>query len=167
MFLRGHQESIAREVGIGAVIYNDLRQGPQRSIRFDWDDMLSFDGNSAPYIQYTHVRCQSILRNVDELPPGGDYGLLVTPEEQAVVMRLAQFPQAVRRAGEEFLPMVVADWTYGLARDFVRFYHRWSVLSAATTDLGIARLGLTGAVAQGLQNGLALLGLRAPSRRSL
>ncbi len=158
------QETIAQYVSVGAIIYNDLRQGPKRSIRFDWDEMLSFEGNSAPYIQYTHARCESILRNATESSTKGHYGLLVNPEEQAIVKQLAKLPQVVRQAGRELLPTLVADWTYNLARDFGRFYEKWSVLEAPTAELREARLGLVTAVAHGLRNGLSLLGVKAPSR---
>src|SRR5690606_30684179 len=93
-------EEVSRAVGIGAVIYNDLYQGPSRNIRFDWDTMLSFEGNSAPYLQFNHARCRSILRKAKDLPERADYSLLVAPEEQAVIKRLARLPRTIRQAGE-------------------------------------------------------------------
>jgi arginyl-tRNA synthetase len=158
------KESASQAIGIGAIIYNDLYQDPGRGIRFDWDKMLSFDGNSAPYIQYTYARCRSILRKAGELPQEADYGVLSAPEEQAVIKQLGKFPQTVRRAGQELLPALVADWTYALAREFARFYHEHPVLEAPTPELRSARLGLVAAVATGLRNGLALLGIKAPER---
>ncbi len=162
------QETTAEIIGIGAIIYNDLYQGPERGIRFDWDKLLSFEGNTALYIQYTHARCRSILRKADLSPLGraGDFNaaLLTTPEEQAVLKQLARLPHALREAGEKFLPALIAEWTYNLAREFARFYHEHPVLDAATPELRQARLGLVQAVGQGLRNGLALLGIRAPER---
>ncbi|MEI7555937.1 arginine--tRNA ligase [Candidatus Chlorohelix sp.] len=158
------QEYASQIISVGAVIFNDLYQDPGRDIRFDWDKMLAFDGNSAPYIQYTHARCCSILRKAEELPQDANYTLLSSVEEQAVVKQLARFPQVVKRAGLEFLPAVIAEWTYGLAREFARFYHEISVLEAPTPELRAARLGLVAAVATNLRNGLALLGIKAPER---
>jgi arginyl-tRNA synthetase len=161
------KESVSQAVSIGAVIYNDLYQDPGRGIRFEWDKMLSFDGNSAPYIQYTHARCCSILRKAnlanDKLPPA-DFAVLTGAEEQAVIKQLAKFSQAVRRAGDDFLPAIIAEWTYTLAREFARFYHEHPVLEAPSEKLRLARLSLTAAVAQGLRNGLALLGIKAPAK---
>ena len=159
-------ETIAETLGIGAVIYADLFQGPDRNIAFDWDKILSNDGNTAAYIQYTHARCRSILRKAgnDAAASGETTALLVTPEEQSVLKQLAKMPQAVREAGEKFLPASVAEWTYTLAREFARFYHEHSVLEAPSAELRQARLALVAVVAQGLKNGLALLGIGAPER---
>lgn len=159
------QELVSQTIGIGAVIYNDLYQDPNRGIRFDWDKMLAFDGNSAPYIQYTYARCRSILRKAGTTPTAqADYNLLTAPEEQAVVKQLARYPQVVRRAGQEFMPALVAESTYNLAREFARFYHECPVLEAPTPELVQARLGLVEVVSQVLQNGLGLLGIKAPER---
>ena len=158
------QDALGQMIGVGAVIYNDLYQGTNRDIRFDWDMMLAFDGNSAPYIQYTHARCRSLLRKAGELGEAADAGLLIAPQEQDVIKQLARLPQAIRMAGERYLPAVVAEWTYELARVFTRFYHDLPVLDAGTMELRAARLRLVAAVAIGLSNGLALLGIHAPER---
>jgi arginyl-tRNA synthetase len=155
--------SVGETVGIGAVIYFDLHQGPDRNIAFDWDKMLAFDGNTGVYIQYTHARCRSILRKAGARVPGA-LGILTAPEEQAVIKQLARLPHALREAGEKFAPATIAEWTYTLAREYARFYHACPVLEAPTPALRAARLDLTAAVAQGLANGLALLGIRAPEK---
>lgn len=160
----GEQETVGDMIGVGAVIYADLYQGPERNIAFDWDKVLAEDGNTAVYIQYTHARCRSILRKAGAVSGAGHAALLTTPEEQTVLKQLARMPQAVREAGDKFLPALVADWTYNLAREFARFYHEHPVLDAATPQIRAARLELVVAVAQGLKNGLVLLGIRAPER---
>ena len=160
----GEQDELGQAVGLGAVIYNDLYQGPDRAIRFDWDVMLSFEGNSAPYVQYTHARCRSILRKAGMAGEDADAALLTEPLEQAVVKQLARLPQAIRTAGERYQPSSVAEWTYELARAFTRFYHDHPVLDAATPGLRAARLRLAAGVAQGLNTGLGLLGIQAPER---
>lgn len=161
----GEIETAGEMIGVGAVVYHDLYQGPERNIRFDWDKMLSFDGNTALYIQYTHARCCSILHGAGTVTPeASEAGLLVAPEEQTVLKQLARLPHAVREAGTKFLPALVADWTYQLAREFNRFYHEHSVLAAPTPELRAARLVLVTAVGQGLRNGLGLLNIGAPER---
>ena len=178
--------SVREMAGIGGVIYADLYQGPDRNIKFDWDKVMSWDGNTSLYIQYMHARCRSILRRASGfgLRVSGEVGvnssdsdfssearspkpearLLLEPEEQAVVKQLSRLPHAVREAGEKFLPATVAEWTYNLAREFARFYEKHKVLEAATPELREARLALVAAVAQGLKNGLALLGIKAPEK---
>lgn len=165
--------TVARAVGVGAVIYNDLFQDPKRNITLDWERMLSFEGNSAPYLQYTHARCCSILREASgramigdlwSAVPAFDAGLLREPQEQAVLKQLARLPHAIRRAGNFFAPYTIADWLYATAREFARFYRDLSVLKAPSPELRAARLALVAATAQSLHNGLALLGIEAPER---
>jgi arginyl-tRNA synthetase len=171
--------AIAEAVGVGAVIYNDLYQDPKRNISFDWDRMLSFTGNSAPYIQMMHARCSSILREAGVRPlptqPGGnlplwkglpapDVRLLEAEQEVAVARQLARLPLLVRRAGANFTPYTVAESLYETSRAFSRFYDDLSVLNASSEELRNARLRLVAAAAQALRNGLRLLGIRAPER---
>ena len=156
---------VAEILGVGAVIYADLYQGPGRDITFDWDRMLKAEGNTAMYIQYAHARCKSILRKATVAPSANTGELLVHPAEQGVLKQLARFPHAVREAGEKYLPAAVAEWTYGLARAFAEFYEQCPVLrEGIPEDLRAARLEMVSAVALGLKIGLGLLGIRAPDR---
>lgn len=154
---------IARQVGIGALVYNDLYQDRRRGITFDWDTMLSLEGNSAPYIQYTHTRCSSVLEKGGGVPQACDPAQLASPQEQALIRHLARFPSVVRRAAEECAPHVVAEWLFETARDFSRFWRDLSILQAPEGTRE-ARLCLVAAVAQGIRNGLRLLGIEAPAR---
>lgn len=164
---------IARQVGVGAVVYNDLYQDPKRNITLDWERMLSFEGNSAPYLQYIFARCCSVLRKASGQEhttdlfanlPHYDAALLTEPQEMVVLKQLARFPDAIRRAGQHMAPYVIADWLYTTAREYARFYHDIRVLQAPTAELRNARLALTAATAQGLRNGLRLLLIEAPER---
>jgi arginyl-tRNA synthetase len=164
---------VAAMVGVGAVIYNDLYQDPKRNISLDWERMLAFEGNSAPYLQYTHARCCSILREAvgrGVLPsadvwPAADATQLVEGHEIEVVKDLARMPEAVRRAGANYAPYTIAEWCYTLAKDFSRFYENCPVLKEGIAPpIRDARLALVASVAQGLRNGLALLSIQAPER---
>lgn len=166
------KDAVAEIVGVGSVVYNDLYQDPRRNITLDWERMLALEGNSAPYIQYMYARCRSILRKAGEAsgdqPPAAQLQplarLLAHPAEQALLKQLARLPGAVREAGARYAPFVVAEWCYDLARALSAFYRDCSVLKAETPELRAARLRLVAATAQALQNGLALLGIRAPER---
>jgi arginyl-tRNA synthetase len=158
------KEAIAEAVGIGAVIYNDLYQDPRRNITLDWDRMLALQGNSAPYIQYMHARCRSILRRATEVYADGDPTRLTHPAEVALVKQLARLPGAVRAAGSRYAPFVLAEWCYETARATAAFYRDCPVLAAPLTELRAARLRLVAATAQALRNGLGLLGIATPER---
>ncbi|MGH2348116.1 MAG: arginine--tRNA ligase, partial [bacterium] len=102
---------VARIVGVGAVKYADLSQTRVKNIAFDWDRMLALDGDSAPYLQYTYVRARGILRKAGAEPTGGAFDARAAdaPEAWTVCKTLARFPEAVREAGESYLPHVVAN----------------------------------------------------------
>lgn len=170
---------IAEAVGVGSVIYNDLYQDPKRNITLDWDRMLALEGNSAPYIQYMHARCRSILRkslgedqqittDIDQKLrqtfPDYDPTLLGHNAEIDVIKQIAKLPRATREAGARYAPFVVANWCYDTARALSTFYQECPVLKAETPELRTARLYLVAATAQALKNGLAMLGIRAPER---
>jgi arginyl-tRNA synthetase len=163
------REAIAEVVGIGAVIYNDLHQDPKRNITLDWDRMLALEGNSAPYIQYMYARCRSILRRAaaeHSHATASDEGLalLTHPSELDLVKQLARLPVVVRAAGQRYAAHVVADWCYETARAVAAVYRDCPVLQAEDARLRGARLRLVDAAAQGLRNGLALLGITAPEQ---
>jgi arginyl-tRNA synthetase len=160
------RDAIAEAVGVGAVIYNDLYQSPKRNMTLDWDRMLALDGNSAPYIQYMHARCRSLLRRAafpDDWP-AYDPALLTQPAEVELVKRIAKLPAAVRAAGAEYAPSEIATWCYETARALAGFYRDCRVMDAESAELRTARLCLVAATAQSLTNGLHLLGIRAPER---
>jgi arginyl-tRNA synthetase len=165
------KEAIAEAVGVGVVIYNDLHQDPKRNITLDWDRMLAMEGNSAPYVQYMHARCRSILRRAVEPRTDttrgrieGDSSVLVHPSEQALVKQLAKLPFATREAGARSAPSEVAAWCNETARTLSVFYRDCRVLDAETAALRLARLRLVEATAQSLKNGLGLLAVGAPDR---
>jgi arginyl-tRNA synthetase len=163
------RETIAEAVGVGAVIYNDLHQSPGRDITLDWDRMLALDGDSAPYIQYMHARCRSILRRaeadeVELIAADIAFEELRHPSEIELVKQIARLPPTLREAGERYSPQVIAAWCYATARAVAAFYRDCRVLEAETPALRLARLRLVAASALSLRNGLTVLGIAAPQR---
>lgn len=159
------RETIAEAVGIGALIYNDLHQDPRRTIALDWERMLALQGDSAPYIQYMHARCCSILRRAGGADfAAGDPALLTAPAETALLKALALLPGALREAGARYAPHILAGWCYETARATAAFYRDCPVLTAETPPLRAARLRLVAATARALANGLRPLGIAAPAR---
>jgi arginyl-tRNA synthetase len=166
----GSGADVARMVGIGAVKYADLSQTRTKNITFTWERMLSFDGDAAPYLQYTYARTRSILRRAGEGDGATansrsvDAALLAHPTEQALLRRIAALPEACAEAAATFYPHVVANELYRLAQAFQAFYREVPVLKAETDTLRDARLALVDAVGRVLRRGLGLLGIECPEQ---
>jgi arginyl-tRNA synthetase len=157
-------QRVAETIGLGAVIYFDLHQGPERNIAFDWEKILAFDGNTGVYLQYMYARCCNIVRKAGGVPENVDSSVLTTDDERALVVQLSRITGAVRDAGARYAPSAIANWTFELAKDFARFYDRCPVLGADDPAVRDARVKLCDAVAIGIKSGLSLLGISAPDR---
>lgn len=157
------REKIAETVGIGAVVFNDLFQSRVNNIVFDWDTMLSLDGDTAPYLQYSYARVQSILRKSDT---AGSFNpeLLQEEEEFALVRKLAWFPEIIHNAAEGFSPHTIAQYLVETARVFTAFYNKIPVLKAGDDQLVKARLELLKIYAIVIRKGLEILGIRVLDR---
>jgi arginyl-tRNA synthetase len=158
---------ISRIVGIGAIKYADLSQSRIKEVVFDWNRMLSLDGDSAPYLQYAYTRTRSILRKApNSVPPSfvphpSSFSL---PEELTLLKSIARFPDAVAAAAESYEPHRIAGRIYRLARDFSAFYDKAPVLKAETPKLRDARLYLVEMTGRVIATGLALLGIEVTDR---
>jgi len=159
------QEAVGRMIGIGAVKYADLSTDRIKDYVFDWDRMLSFDGNTAPYLQYAHARIRSIFRRagVEGEAHLGDF-VLRDPKERALALRLLGFDQAVNEALERFSPHRLCTYLFDLAQDFTAFYEACPVLRADDERLRQSRLALCDLTARVIHRGLGLLGIDAPDR---
>ncbi|HEY4666357.1 MAG TPA: arginine--tRNA ligase [Anaerolineales bacterium] len=162
--LRGEQrQEVARQIGLGALIYALISVDNIKDIVFDWDSALSFEGQAAPYIQNAHVRANSILRKAGKLPETAAFDFELAPLEAELIDRISRFPETVGRAATEYKPLHIANYAYELARTFHAFYHAIPVLQTESTELQAARLRLTAAARQALANSLHLLGIAAPA----
>lgn len=160
------RSTLARQVGIGAVKYADLSQSRTKNIAFDWDRMLSLEGDSAPYLQYTYVRALGILRKSEGEDSAGSFDAraAATAEEWRLIVHLSQFPQAVRDAAAAYAPHIIANYLFELAQAFHGFYHTVPVLSTEDTALRRSRLQLVTGIATVMRTGLGLLGIHAVER---
>jgi len=163
---------VARQVGIGAIVFANLAPQRDKDIDFDIDHAVSLDGDSGPYLQYSHARCASIARKagsqVGDLD-GVDLGKLGHDAEWAVARRLLEFPEIVVRASEACEPHVICHYLLQLAADFSRWYtvgNGDAALRVLCDDVATrrARLALTAAVQATLRDGLGLLGIVAPDQ---
>lgn len=159
---------VAAMVGVGAIKYADLSTDRTRDYVFDWDRMLSFDGNTAPYLQYAHARIQSIFRRA-ELDPGIGDGLfgrptLADPAERRLAIALLELAGAVDVASGTYSPHKLCTYLFDLAGAFTTFYETCPVLSAPAPGLRAERLSLCSFTARALATGLDLLGIAVPDR---
>ena len=154
---------LAEMMGTGALVYGILSQNRKMDMVFDWDKMLSFEGNSAPYLQYTYARAKSVLRKagVEDAKPG-DVATL-TPHERRVFTHLLQFGSVLEAARAEKLPHKLANYLYELAQRYNAFYNSDDILQAPEPQKGL-RLHLTSLTAAVLKAGASLLTLRVPER---
>ncbi len=151
---------IAETVGVGAIRYNIIRVQAEKQMTFKWEEAMNFEGNSAPFIQYSHARASSILRNTDA-PNDFDPGLLIHESEISLIKALARFPSLIIKCADDRTPHLVASYTYELASLFNQFYRDCPVLSAEA-DIMEARLNLVKCSKMVLQNALNTLGIVAP-----
>ena len=165
------QRDLSEAIGIGAIKYADLSHDPQTLIVFTWEKALALEGNSGPYLQYAYARVCSLLDKAEE--QCANAGMrecansaklrLDTPLEKELVLKLLQFPGTVSRAAELYRPNVLADYLFSLSQIYSSFYQQSPVLKSEP-EIRNSRLRLCFMVAQALQEGLTLLGMRTPRR---
>jgi arginyl-tRNA synthetase len=156
------KREVAEAVGIGAVIFTDLSTRRVKDVNFEWEKVLTFEGETGPYMQYTHARACSVLRKADQpVRADADCAPLTQDEEFDLVRLLADYPAVLRRAAEGYEPFFVTDYLLTLSERFNKYYHNYRILTdeAAVRE---ARLLLVKGVQLVIQSGLQLLGIRAP-----
>ena len=160
------KDEVAKEVGIGAVIFDDLYNGRIKDIVFSWDRMLNFDGETGPYVQYTHARACSVLKKAeycDEMKKDIDYSVLTDDASADVCKILANCSAKIKEAANRYEPSVIARYLVDLSQAFNKFYHDNIIL---TDDEAVrkARLMVVDCVRTVLKSGLAILGIKAPEQ---
>ena len=155
---------MAQAVGLGALKYPIVARENTKLVTFDWKAALDFNGQAAPYIQYAHVRCNSILKrsNVQMLERSDtDFAYGLQPAEIQLIDLISRFPSEVQRAAAEYKPLIIASNAYDIAKAFAGFYDACPVVQAEA-QIRAARLRLVAATKYTLANALALLGITAP-----
>ncbi len=150
------KDEIARKVGVGAVIFNQLSAGRIKDINFVWDEALNFDGNTGPYVQYTYVRACSVLEKIDI--PNVEPATVITDDEKEMIKVLSLFPIRVRQALEEYEPSVISRYMLDVCHAFNRFYHNCSIIKADDATKAV-RLNICKTVKSVLGNALWLIGM--------
>lgn len=157
------KDEVARQVGLGAIAFKELYTSRIKDYVFDWDDALSFEGETGPYLQYTNVRCHSLISRGGGLTAQVDYSLLHDDFSNELIRELAQYPETVQTAFERYEPALISRYLIGVAKLFNKFYQQVTILSNQTAEKE-ARLALVAAVSQTLENGMKLINMEAPKR---
>ena len=153
-------EEVSQKIGIGAILYTFLKNSREKDIVFSWDSMLDFEGESAPYVQYSYARGKSILRRSDLDISDADFSLVTTDEEYALVSQLNGFLDAVKDAAEKNEPFYVNRYVTNLARQFNKFYNNCPILKDDVDEnTKKARLALVKASCHVIKSALYLLGI--------
>lgn len=160
------KNNIAEVVGVGAIKYADLSQNRQSPIIFEWDKVLSFEGNTAPYLQYSYARIQSIKKKAEEMGKviTSDTKIVIKDKiERNLVTFLTLFPTMVLKAGETYKPNLLTDYLFDLAKKFNTFYNACPILNQEDEVL-LSRLLIADRTAEILRQGLDLLGIKTVDR---
>lgn len=158
-----NKEDVAKKVGVGAIIFNDLANSRIKDEVFDWNQILNFNGETGPYLQYTYVRTRSILRNAGNVPNEADYTLLNDKEGVEVVKLISEFKNTVENAASKNEPSIISRYLIDLAQSYSRFYNEHHII-CDDKNLQNARLLLTKVTGNVLKEGLELLGISCPEK---
>jgi arginyl-tRNA synthetase len=156
---------IANKVAIGSIRYNIVRVQPEKKIVFRWEDAMNFEGNSAPFIQYSHARANSILKKAErteENHENYDESILNHPSELLLIKKMASFPEVLSVCADRRSPHLVAAYAFELASVFNQFYRDCQVLACEDEELKGSRLALVSASKVVMKNVLECLGIEAP-----
>ena len=166
----GNIDEIAKQVGVGAVVFNELSNNRIKDYTFKWDQVLNFDGETGPYVQYTYARSSSVLRKAGDTAAGRasdvaniNFSKLSGDASYSLVKLLNAFPNVVLQAGEQYEPSLVTRHIIDVAQAFNKFYHDEHII-VEDEEEKLAKLALVSAARSVIKNGLSLLGMQAPER---
>lgn len=160
-------EQTFRMIALGALKYFILKVDPRKNMMFNPEESIDFNGNTGPFVQYTFARIQSVLRKAN------DQGIIVTnniklnslsPKEKDLLKRISLYPTAIKEAGDNYSPAIIANYCYDLVKEFNQFYHDHFILGEKDTEVMNFRLLLASAVGSVIESGMNLLGVEMPER---
>ena len=157
------KEEVAKQVGIGAIIFNDLYNQRIKDVIFDWNKLLNFDSETGPYVQYTYARASSVLRKIGEVPDTIDYTLLTDEASIGLLKEIERYPQVIKDAAERYEPSVIARYSIDLAHAFNKFYHECQInVEDETTKY--TRTNVVKIARYIIKDALSLLGIQCPEQ---
>ena len=160
-----NKEEVSRQVGIGAILFNDLYNQRIKDVIFNWDKILNFDGETGPYVQYTYARCASVFRKVGavELPAEIDYSVLTDDATMNLLKDLTRFPEVIKEAADKYEPFMIARFAVSVAQHFNKFYHDCQI-NVEEENVKLARLKVVDVTMKVIKSALDLLGIECPEQ---
>jgi len=163
-YSKEEKDNLYKTIGMGALKYFMLKVDPKKRMLFNPEESIDFNGNTGPFIQYTHARIQSLERKGAEFLTIDTLGYIYSEAEGALIVTLSKFPEIIQQAAQQYSPAVVASYTYDLVKDYNGFYQNHSILNADSEIQIAARLKLSVAVRRTIKTGMSLLGIDSPER---
>ncbi|MBQ9155942.1 MAG: arginine--tRNA ligase [Eubacterium sp.] len=159
------KDTVSRQVGIGAILFNDLYNQRIKDVVFNWDKILNFDGETGPYVQYTYARCASVFRKVGEvnIPEDIDYSVLTDETTMNLLKDMQRFPGIVKDAAARFEPFMIARFAVSVAQHFNKFYHDCQI-NVPEENVKYARLKVVQITMRVIKDALDLLGIECPEQ---
>lgn len=157
------KEIVAKQVGIGAILFNDLYNQRIKDVTFDWDKLLNFDGETGPYVQYTYARAASVIRKIGDIPRKIDYLYLTDEASMALLKEIDRYPSIIKEAAKKLEPSVVARYSMALAQAFNKFYHDNQV-NVEDNSVKYTRANIVIITKNLIKDSLGLLGIECPEQ---
>lgn len=157
------KEDVAQQVGIGAIIFNDLYNQRIKDVVFDWEKILNFDGETGPYVQYTYARAASVLRKIGDVPRNIDYKLLTDEASMALLKEISRYADVVKDAAEKYEPFIISRYAIAVAQAFNKFYHDCQI-NVEDEMLKYTRANIVYITKEILKDALSLLGISCPEQ---
>lgn len=159
------KETVARQVGIGAILFNDLYNQRIKDVVFNWDKILNFDGETGPYVQYTYARCASVMRKAGDvtIPKEIDYSVLTDDVTMNLLKDITRFPEVIKDAADKYEPFMISRFAVSVAQHFNKFYHDCQI-NVEDENVKMARLKVVSITMRVIKDALALLGIECPEQ---
>lgn len=157
-------DEVARKVGLGALKYFLLKVDPKKNMLFNPKESIDFNGNTGPFLQYTYARIQSVIRRAGDFSKTIPEGVVPNEKESVLIQKLADFPNVVKEAGDNYSPALIANYCYDLAKEYNQFYHDYPILKEENKEVKDLRLVLSEEVGVILKKAAGLLGMEMPER---
>lgn len=157
------KETVSHQVGVGAILFNDLYNQRIKDVIFDWEKILNFDGETGPYVQYTYARAASVLRKIGEVKPDIDYAVLTDDASITLLKEISRFPEVVKDASEKYEPFIISRYAVAIAQAFNKFYHDCQI-NVANENVKNTRANLVLIAKTIIKDALDLLGISCPEQ---